>query len=116
MTEYLAKIPFHLPEPYQEDFFPNIDDAIRICEDLVYSLRRRRNEGNLISRLPDEILEEIFWNTHDEDLGSIRCIYPSRVCCRWRQVALRSPRLWSYIVAGGGSPRAAGARQLRSKE
>ena len=63
------------------------------------SARCLTNERALVSRLPCELLEEVFWNLIDEKRGSARCIVPSQVCHLWRDVALGSPRLWTRILA-----------------
>ncbi|KAF9808269.1 hypothetical protein IEO21_07912 [Rhodonia placenta] len=59
-----------------------------------------------ISRIPDDLLHEIFhlvaaeaFFTSDRPsrLGSIACVAISHVCRYWRELALASPLLWSYI-------------------
>ncbi|KAI0953975.1 hypothetical protein AcW1_006717 [Taiwanofungus camphoratus] len=57
-----------------------------------------------IACLPDDLLHEVFWMvashpfvSGDTDSGSTGCIPLSHVCRYWRDVALASPQLWSFL-------------------
>ena len=82
----------------REELQADIDDVMRTYEVTLRALRTKRNACSSISQLPDEILEEIFWNIIDSFRGSESCVPASRVSQRWRTIALRSSRLWSLIV------------------
>lgn len=58
------------------------------------------NEGAAVSSLPDDILAIIFEEAHESqvegDFSRVE-LEISHVCRRWREFALRLPRLWSKI-------------------
>lgn len=76
----------------------DIDDVMLTYEVTFRALRVKRNACSSISQLPDEILEEIFWNLIDRIRGSESCVPASHVSQRWRTIALWLSRLWSLIV------------------
>lgn len=80
-----------------------IDSAIIACRNTIYALRTKRNEFAMVSRLPDEVLEEVFQYTIDQNRGSLNCIHLSHVCRRWRSVAFGSQALWTRVVLAGQS-------------
>ncbi|KAH8093253.1 hypothetical protein BXZ70DRAFT_1079311 [Cristinia sonorae] len=56
-----------------------------------------------ISQLPAEVLEEILYQTLDDDVGS-RAIFALELVCRcWRNLALGNGKLWSWIVINNRS-------------
>ncbi|KAH8091731.1 hypothetical protein BXZ70DRAFT_478734 [Cristinia sonorae] len=85
-----------------------MDSAVRQCEEAILEyqrvirmLRAQWNTRAAIHRLPDEIIEAIFWETIDEQWGLIGVVKLSGTCRRWRDVALRSSRLWSVVHVDG---------------
>ncbi|KAJ8514995.1 hypothetical protein ONZ45_g7528 [Pleurotus djamor] len=69
---------------------------------MIRSLRSKRNTHSYISQLPDEILAMIFALSRDENIISapglpIQWLCVTAVCRHWRQVALDTPLLWSFI-------------------
>ena len=69
-------------------------------------MRTRRNNFSLVGRLPAEILSRIF-SFHANNLSNaknlnMRWITVTRVCRRWRQVALSDPNLWRTIAPNLG--------------
>ena len=68
---------------------------------LIPALRSRRNAFAPISRLPSEILAEVFSflssSTWDKETGYLKWTCVVRVCHRWREIALNYPLLWSHI-------------------
>ncbi len=87
------------------------DDIARHAWALV-TLKRRLNSLTLIAGLPPELLSEIFlhlardiyYGNRLEATYSYHCLRPptwitvTHICHSWRELALNSPRLWSYIV------------------
>ncbi|KAG2343993.1 hypothetical protein BDR05DRAFT_209432 [Suillus weaverae] len=77
-----------------------------------------RNDLALISGLPPEILATVFrhfveeWQNHPAK-GAPTCVVFTHVCRHWRQVALKSPTLWTYIIYT--PPRWLGVMLERSK-
>lgn len=79
----------------------------------IAKLRQRMNALIPVVRLPPEILGHIFlWYimvmVSDRDLDYYptyhhRWLIITRVCHRWREVALRTPNLWTDIRLGQGS-------------
>lgn len=73
-------------------------------------LKRQRNNYTFISRLPVEVLTEIFmyfrgppfdeWSNSKISEGRDDLIQIIRVCHRWREVARAYPALWNRIESG----------------
>ena len=66
----------------------------------ILSLKSHYNELARISRLPGEVLSDIFSNVSISALngdGILTWIHVTHVCRRWRETALSHPRLWSHI-------------------
>ncbi|KAF8431308.1 hypothetical protein L210DRAFT_3416307, partial [Boletus edulis BED1] len=81
----------------------------------VCDVRRQRNMLSPISRLPEEILAEIFTHGARDHHEHYRLpVDVSYVCHRWRIVALDCPTLWSYLV--GASQRWTEELLARSKQ
>ena len=79
-----------------------IDDQIKVSEQVTQQLKYRRNALAPISRLPPETLAEIFSllsfpTDYYEDVPYLEWIRVTYVCCRWREVALSFPYLWTHI-------------------
>ena len=81
-----------------------IDDEIKVSEQVTQQLKCRRNDVLApISRLPPETLAEIFSLLpftdvdYSKDITYLERIRVTRVCHRWREVALRFPYLWNHI-------------------
>ncbi|KDQ10102.1 hypothetical protein BOTBODRAFT_190709 [Botryobasidium botryosum FD-172 SS1] len=64
-------------------------------------LAARRNKLSPIHRLPDEILSDIFeFATGFDKYWRPTCVEPltlSQISMRWRDVALRTPRIWALV-------------------
>ncbi|KII87398.1 hypothetical protein PLICRDRAFT_55359 [Plicaturopsis crispa FD-325 SS-3] len=79
----------------------HVDNEIAALERSIRAFKTRRNEFALISRLPPEILSEVFhcyqaiMQISELDTSWMTAMY---VCRHWRDIALDCPRLWSYIV------------------
>ena len=77
-----------------------LDEQIRQHEATIAELRRARNSLLNISKLPPEMLGEIFrWNVGLKgDFGGLeeRSHNFLLVCHHWYEVALSTPELWSY--------------------
>ena len=94
---------------YQHDHFVHeIDSTLAACtraveeyQRIICALRSKRNTCTIVGRLPEELVEEIFWNCTSFRRGSIEIFPLSHVCQRWRDIALNSARLWTCIVATG---------------
>ncbi len=84
----------------------DIEDDIERHAWAIINLKRRLNTLTLLAGLPTEILSEIFLHlARDSYENQQQFTYPSYplrsltwICHSWREVALNSPRLWSYIV------------------
>jgi hypothetical protein len=83
-----------------------LDQQLAEAETLVMRLRQRKNERALISRLPVEILIQVFSNHCASDRHPhIRLRTPppwlavTHVCQRWRGAALSCPFLWVNIIS-----------------
>ncbi|TCD60944.1 hypothetical protein EIP91_009259, partial [Steccherinum ochraceum] len=73
--------------------------AIAQYHGIMRSLKTARNVGCAkISRLPDDILEAIFFVLAEGHRGSQACIPPTLVCRRWRSIAIGSPLLWCTVT------------------
>ena len=79
-----------------------IDKEIEKMEEVVRVLKARRNRLAAISRLPVEVLSEIFaWRatTHTSDSKQLEWIKEvTHVSRHWRVVAIGCSRLWTSIV------------------
>ncbi|KIM35833.1 hypothetical protein M413DRAFT_428331 [Hebeloma cylindrosporum] len=81
-----------------------IDRRIASLRESIHALNRQRNELLPISKLPVEIVTEIFL-LHQENLkpqgalekATLDWIRISHVCKRWREIALCCSRLWIHI-------------------
>ncbi|KII86849.1 hypothetical protein PLICRDRAFT_700122 [Plicaturopsis crispa FD-325 SS-3] len=85
-----------------------IDDESARVQLQLCALKTRRNTLSLVSRLPPEILSNVFiWHAaiareHPPDPkqgARVKWIEATNLCRHWRYVALDSPRLWNRIVA-----------------
>ncbi|KAG1741192.1 hypothetical protein EDB19DRAFT_741599 [Suillus lakei] len=69
----------------------------------AYIPRSYGNDLALISSLPPEILATVFrhfideWQSHPAN-GAPICVIFTHICRHWRQVAIASPTLWTYII------------------
>ncbi|TDL14116.1 hypothetical protein BD410DRAFT_866586 [Rickenella mellea] len=94
-------------------FHRHKDDAavLRKKESIVF-LKKRRNRLAPVSRLPPELLSEIFEHMEQHIHGDRRwhhyalLPYPSRrwkngihICSDWRTIALDTPHLWSVVAS-----------------
>src|SRR5580692_3705750 len=84
----------------------SIDRQLAEAEALVIRLRQRKNEGAPISRLPIEILIQVFsYYPASDRHPHIRSRSPppwlavTHVCQRWRDAALSCPFLWVDIIS-----------------
>lgn len=85
----------------------HIDDEITRLTSSLYDLRSQRNALSYISRLPIEVLGDIFVHCasdyhYQEHHPPLRSDAPdwvnvSYVCRQWRNVALDCPTLWTYV-------------------
>lgn len=84
-----------------------LEDAKETRDDILASVSHFDSLLHPMRSLPDDILLLIFeWCTFSHkfkprDYGSLGNEYPpwqlSNVCCRWRDLVLTSPRLWSVV-------------------
>ncbi|KAI9507187.1 hypothetical protein F5148DRAFT_1149923 [Russula earlei] len=84
----------------------SLDQQLAEAEALVMGLRQRKNERALISRLPVEILIEIFsYHSASDRHPHVRFRTPppwlavTHVCQRWRDAAVSCPFLWVDIIS-----------------
>ena len=77
-----------------------VEEQIRECERTIIKFKRARNSLLNVSKLPPEILGEVFrWNVIRKgdfgglDKGSHNFLV---VCHRWFEVASQTPELWSF--------------------
>ena len=97
-----------------------LEDGIRTHTEAILTMKRRLNSLVSITRLPPELLTEIFLHFADlERASAVRpyhCATPyggghqvgsvynwvriAHVCHHWREVALTAPRLWTTISVG----------------
>ena len=79
-----------------------IDKEIEKMEEVVRALKARRNRLAAISRLPVEVLSEIFaWRATTLTSGSKQLEWikeVTHISRHWRAVAIGCPRLWTSIV------------------
>ena len=110
--------------PEQSDspksYLHTLDNKIKSLEESTYSLKRYRNTFVPISRLPTEILSNIFKFTLPASFGILDFLpvpivpsYISHVCHRWRDISLNMPYLWSHINFAQLTP--AGATEMLAR-
>jgi hypothetical protein len=81
----------------------DIDSEIRRLNDTVCSLKSRRNSLCPVSRLPPEVLSEVFLVSAEQLQAQHRFkvdfswISVAHVCRLWRHIALQHGRLWGKI-------------------
>ena len=81
----------------------DIDGEIQRLNDLICSLKSRRNSLCSVSRLPTEVLSEIFLDlaeqlqVQDRFKVDFKWISVAHVCRLWRHIAFQRGRLWSRI-------------------
>jgi hypothetical protein len=89
-----------------------IDRRISVLQAEIIRLRRRRNELQPVSRLPTEILADIFLRVQGHDVHPL-CFDQKyvqkwspilRVCYLWWRVALEAPELWTRFDLTIGPP------------
>ncbi|KDQ06385.1 hypothetical protein BOTBODRAFT_254274 [Botryobasidium botryosum FD-172 SS1] len=80
-----------------------VDIVNRCAAQVVTSINRRRNELTPVYRLPDEVLSLVFEHvdvsTEWQNPTEAAPLALLRVTSAWRQVALSTPKLWTYIDA-----------------
>ena len=86
----------------QDHLLKVIDDEIKVSDRVVQQLKSRRNTIVPVSRLPPEILVEVFsllpFVADDPKcVPYLEWIFVTHVCRRWREIALQSPYLWNHI-------------------
>jgi len=88
-----------------EDAQSQIDQEIDALEATIRTLKRRRNAVSFVSRLPPEVLSNVFRLTRtimqlqDSDRQySLAWIRVTHVCWHWRTVAINCPDLWNRVV------------------
>lgn len=86
------------------EFFDRLRQAIHetnLSKESTRVLGSHHNALAPISRLPPEILAEIFCfftsSTWNKEYGHLAWIRVTHVCHQWRETALSHPRLWSHI-------------------
>ncbi|TFK58261.1 hypothetical protein BDN72DRAFT_782324, partial [Pluteus cervinus] len=77
-----------------------IDEEIAQLNARIISLKTTRNTFTVVARLPIEVLEQIFVITArsagDQGVGK-GALFISWVCRSWRELALQTSALWSYV-------------------
>ncbi|KAF9530416.1 hypothetical protein CPB83DRAFT_180205 [Crepidotus variabilis] len=88
------------PEPTRAQIL--IDSRISQLEKVLLELKNDRNACAHISRLPSEILAEIFVLAASERhyRGPAHRFNFSFICQEWRNVAISSPAVWSFLADG----------------
>lgn len=107
IEQLLGQDPQNIPHPRSDHSDDEFDIAIHGCahaiDDLIrlaVTLKSRRNAARSpIFRLPEELVEAIFYLSTPEGRKSNANFVLGQVCSRWRTIALGSARLWSRIVA-----------------
>ena len=79
-----------------------IDKQISKHEKSVITLKTLRNTFSPISKLPTEILCQIFYFFQESRHFVLNWIQVTYVCRQWRAVALNSPNLWTNLPLGYG--------------
>ncbi|TFK69744.1 hypothetical protein BDN72DRAFT_767587, partial [Pluteus cervinus] len=76
-----------------------LEAQISQLSEQILSLKSTRNAHVSVAHLHHEILQDIFITTAVESGGTTghAALSVSWVCRSWRQVALRTPALWSFI-------------------
>ncbi|CAL1713947.1 unnamed protein product [Somion occarium] len=100
-----------------------LEDGIAKHNRTIIDMKVHLNQLTPISRLPPELLSEIFWFHMVSICHSpnhyLTCqdawIKVTHVCHYWREVALHSPRLWTRISVSGLDSGRAGELISRSK-
>ena len=81
----------------------DIDSEIQRLNDLICSLKSRRNSLCSVSRLPPEVLSEVFLDLAEQLQAQDRFkvdftwVTLAHVCRLWRHVALQHGRLWGKV-------------------
>ena len=87
-----------------------LEAEIAMHADAIIDLKGRINTIAPISKLPPEMLAEVFLHVvanyhcepgrlvHNAAMFSYKWITITHVCRAWRDIALNTPRLWSYLV------------------
>lgn len=81
----------------------DIDSEVQRLNDLICSLKSRRNSLCPISRLPPEVLSEVFLDLADQLQAQDRFkvdfkwVSVAHVCRLWRNIALQHGRLWGKV-------------------
>ena len=75
-----------------------VREYVRRLLELVQNLNEHLNAFSFVSRLPVELLVEIFQYIADIDDDSLSLVACSHVCRRWRVNAITSPRLWTRTI------------------
>lgn len=106
-AEFLCKYPLHFADVGQIDHdIGHYEDLIKKHRRLVAYLQGQRNRLAPYARLPVELLAQVFthvvldWScySHRDNAHSYRWLTITRVSRHWREVALSTPRLFSYIL------------------
>ncbi|TFK65487.1 hypothetical protein BDN72DRAFT_773315, partial [Pluteus cervinus] len=92
--------------------FIGIDKEIAAMQETIRELRTFRNTFTPSYRLPPEILSRIFslirlFSTlvpRSHGLSSLQWVAVTSVSKHWRNVAIRSPELWSHISSSYPKP------------
>lgn len=75
-------------------------------DNIIHPMNLHKEPGPAVSRLPAELLSEIFMHTlppFDEFLSPSKLRSPmllTRICRRWREVAVGTPGLWCRLFRG----------------
>ncbi|PPQ73577.1 hypothetical protein CVT24_007463 [Panaeolus cyanescens] len=73
--------------------------------------RRQKRLTNHISKLPVELLTEVFQTLVTEDSAAL--IPLLHVCTHWRQILKFSPRFWSILILGRKKPKEKAAQWIK---
>ncbi|KAJ8519732.1 hypothetical protein ONZ45_g3331 [Pleurotus djamor] len=77
-----------------------IDGEIKKYQEIIRGLHTRRNTHAAISKLPNELIAQIFLECSalngGDDFTYTRCRLMS-ICTTWREIALATPQLWTFI-------------------
>ena len=106
----------------------SIDAEIKSLEELIRSLKHRRNALAPISSLPTEVISTIFSILRESvapssltiptlienrDSDNLSWFHLSHVCHRWREIALNQPLFWNHLHFNNFSP--AGAAEILAR-
>jgi len=75
-----------------------VREHVRRLLELVQNLNEHLNAFSFVSRLPAELLVEIFQYIAELDDDGLSLVACSHVCRRWRVIAIASPRLWTRTI------------------